>query len=115
MVKGLLKSLNLTNYHILGQKGLSTAFTRSFMKHASANGSLSTVQEMYGGIVKRGTVDVIIDRDGSSQTIFSVRISLIMLALPLVHSTLKSALQIKVQSLPISVVQIIVNETLQTM
>ncbi|XP_054269339.1 microsomal triacylglycerol transfer protein isoform X2 [Macrosteles quadrilineatus] len=72
MVKGLLKSLNLTNYHILGQKGLSTAFTRSFMKHASANGSLSTVQEMYGGIVKRGTVDVIIDRDGSSQTIFSL-------------------------------------------
>jgi hypothetical protein len=72
MVKSLLGSLRLTNYHTLGQGGLSTAFTRGFMNHPSANGSLTTVQEMFGGIVKRGTVDVVIDRHGSSQTIFSV-------------------------------------------
>ncbi|KAG8264615.1 hypothetical protein J6590_008552 [Homalodisca vitripennis] len=72
-VKGLLISLNLKNYNILSQKGLSTAFTRSFMDHPSANGTLSTIQEMSGGIVKRGLVDVIIDRQGSSrQSIFTL-------------------------------------------
>lgn len=70
-----MRDLKLTNYHILGQKGLSTAFTRSFMNHQSANGTLSTVQEMSGGIVKRGLVDVIIDKNGLSQSVFTVSIA----------------------------------------
>lgn len=65
------KSLN--NYHILGQKGLSTALSRNFLKSNWINGSLLTVQEMNGGIVKRGVVDVVISKDNVSQEIFSVR------------------------------------------
>lgn len=65
----------LNNYHILGQKGLSTALTRSFLKGPTINGSLLTIQEMNGGIVKRGVVNVVLSRDRTSQEIFSVGFS----------------------------------------
>lgn len=74
LIQELKSTLSLTNYDVLSQKGLSTAFTRSFMKHSSANGTLSTIQEMYGGIVKRGLVDVVIQKDGTSESIFTVSI-----------------------------------------
>lgn len=74
LIQELKSTLNLTNYDVLSQKGLSTAFTRSFMKHSSANGSLSTIQEMSGGIVKRGLVDVVVEKNGTSESIFSVSI-----------------------------------------
>lgn len=74
MIQELINTLSLTNYDFQSLKGLSTAFTRSFMKHSSANGSLSTVQEMSGGIVKRGLVDVVIEQNGTSESIFTVSI-----------------------------------------
>uniref|UniRef100_A0A224XJE2 Putative microsomal triglyceride transfer protein n=1 Tax=Panstrongylus lignarius TaxID=156445 RepID=A0A224XJE2_9HEMI len=42
------------NYDALGQGGLSTAFARPFMP----NGTLSTSQEIVGGILKQGTVNI---------------------------------------------------------
>lgn len=65
----------LNNYHTLGQKGLSTALTRSFLKSPWINGSLLTIQEMSGGIVKRGVVNVVLSKDFASQEIFSVSLN----------------------------------------
>lgn len=65
----------LNNYHIFGQKGLSTALTRSFLNSPSINGSLLTIQEMSGGIVKRGVVNVVLSKGPSSQEIFSVSVN----------------------------------------
>jgi hypothetical protein len=39
-------------YSAVGQQGLSTAFTRSFFSILSANGSLVTIQEISGGLLK---------------------------------------------------------------
>lgn len=63
---------SLNNYHVLGQKGLSTALTRSFLRSPSSNGSLLSIQEMHGGIVKRGIVNVVLEKDDISKEIFSV-------------------------------------------
>lgn len=52
---------------------MSTAFTRTFMNNPSANGSLSTVQEISSGIVKQGTVDILLEQFGKHQSIFTVR------------------------------------------
>ncbi|XP_039279167.1 microsomal triglyceride transfer protein large subunit-like isoform X2 [Nilaparvata lugens] len=71
-VKDIFSSLNLNNYNILAQKGLSTAFTRFFMTGSAANGSLSTVQEIQNGIVKRGLVDIVLDQSGRHQSIFTL-------------------------------------------
>ncbi|KAJ9593728.1 hypothetical protein L9F63_014701 [Diploptera punctata] len=60
----------LNNYHVQAQRGLSTAFTRSFFSSASGNGSLVTVQEISGGLLKRGIVDVVLDTQGVTQEIF---------------------------------------------
>lgn len=63
---------SLNNYDILGAKGLSTALSRRFVETKWSNGSLLTLQEMYGGIVKRGVVNVEMDKDGENQEIFSL-------------------------------------------
>jgi microsomal triglyceride transfer protein large subunit len=62
----------LKNYNTMGQRGLSTALTRSFFSSPSANGSLVTVQEISGGLLKRGLVDVVMDTQGMSHRIFTV-------------------------------------------
>lgn len=70
--KIIANDASLNNYHTLAQKGLSTALARSFQQGSSVNGTLLTIQEMKAGIVKRGTVDVVLSKDLISQEIFSV-------------------------------------------
>lgn len=62
----------LYNYHALGQRGLTTAFTRSFLNSPSANGSLISIQEISGGLLKRGIVDVSVESVGESSSIFTL-------------------------------------------
>lgn len=73
MILGIIRSNpKINNYAILAQKGLSTAFSRSFVNNPSVNGSLVTVQEIHGGILKRGIVDVVLENNGVSQEMFRV-------------------------------------------
>ena len=74
MVRGILRKegSKMFNYHALGQRGLSTAFTRSFLSSPSANGSLVSIQEISGGLLKRGIVDVSVESVGESSSIFTV-------------------------------------------
>lgn len=62
----------LNNYHVLGQKGLSTAIMRSFSSYPSFNGSLLSVQEIKDGVLKRGNADVFVEADGQKFSIFTV-------------------------------------------
>jgi len=63
---------NVNNYHTQAQKGLSTAFTRHFLRSADSNGSLVTVQEVNSGLLKRGIVDVVLEANEHRQAIFSL-------------------------------------------
>ncbi|KAI4502648.1 hypothetical protein M0802_002560 [Mischocyttarus mexicanus] len=62
----------VNNYNVLAQKGLSTAFSRNFLKSVGSNGSLVTIQEINSGLLKRGTVNVILETNGQEETIFSL-------------------------------------------
>ena len=62
----------LNNYHVLGQRGMATAFSRSFLDTASSNGSLVSTLELAGGILKRSVLDVVIEGADQSQAIFTV-------------------------------------------
>ncbi|XP_015513118.2 microsomal triacylglycerol transfer protein [Neodiprion lecontei] len=62
----------VNNYHVAAQKGLSTAFTRSFLESPGSNGSLVTIQEVHSGLLKRGIVDVVLETDAHTQQIFSL-------------------------------------------
>ncbi|RZC38190.1 microsomal triglyceride transfer protein large subunit [Asbolus verrucosus] len=64
----------LNNYEVLSPKGLSTALKRNFLKSPSTNGSLLTIQEIFGGIVKRGVVNVMMDKNGKNKEMFSLGI-----------------------------------------
>ncbi|XP_044272344.1 microsomal triglyceride transfer protein large subunit [Tribolium madens] len=65
---------SLNNYEALAPYGLSTALKRTFLKSPSSNGSLLTLQEIFGGIVKRGIVNVMMDKDSQSREMFSLGI-----------------------------------------
>ncbi|XP_057321313.1 microsomal triacylglycerol transfer protein isoform X1 [Microplitis mediator] len=60
------------NYNVLAHKGLSTAFTRPFLKSSASNGSLVTVQEVNSGLLKRGVVDVVLTTAAHEEALFSL-------------------------------------------
>lgn len=63
----------LNNYHIIGQKGLTTALSRKYSVQSPFNGTLTSIQETFGGILKRGVVDLTIDSPKSKYSYFTVR------------------------------------------
>lgn len=82
--KQLLKKIfaedrHLNNYHIFGQKGLTTALSRTFSKSPSFNGTLLSIQEIHGGVLKRGIVDMTIDAHPDKYSVFTVSANLIFI------------------------------------
>lgn len=74
-VQGIIRNDPLlNNYSVLSPRGLSTALRRQFLASSSSNGSLLTVQEINGGIVKRGIVDIVLEKNGERNELFTVNI-----------------------------------------
>ncbi|KAL0115857.1 hypothetical protein PUN28_011023 [Cardiocondyla obscurior] len=73
-LKNIYATDNVTfnNYHVRAQRGLSTAFTRNFLRSSDSNGSLVTVQEVNSGLLKRGIVDVMLESNEHRQAMFSL-------------------------------------------
>lgn len=69
----IMKSdLTLNNYHIQGQRGLTTALSRRFSKSPSFNATLLSVQEMSGGVLKAGLVDLLIEAGDDQFSVFTL-------------------------------------------
>ncbi|XP_055547652.1 microsomal triacylglycerol transfer protein [Wyeomyia smithii] len=51
----------LNNYHVIGARGLSTALMRTYSSVPSFNATLESLQEMSGGVLKRGVVDLALE------------------------------------------------------
>lgn len=64
----------LNNYDILNQKGLSTALSRKYSIQSPFNGTLTSIQEIFRGILKRGVVDLTIDTQNDRYSYFTVNI-----------------------------------------
>lgn len=62
----------LNNYHILGQKGMTTALLRKYSVRSPFNGTLMSIQEIFGGILKRGVVEMTIDSPNNRYSYFTV-------------------------------------------
>ncbi|KAG5874385.1 hypothetical protein JTB14_000685 [Gonioctena quinquepunctata] len=74
-VERLIKSNEqLNNYSGVSPRGLSIALSRRFLNSRSSNGSLETVQEMKSGIVKRGSIDVVMEKGDITSQLFSLGI-----------------------------------------
>ncbi|XP_017890463.1 microsomal triglyceride transfer protein large subunit-like [Ceratina calcarata] len=68
--ESMRRDINIYNAFI--EKGLSTAFTRNFLKSIDSNGSLVTVQEIQSGLMKRGIVDVVFEVGDHEEALFSL-------------------------------------------
>nr|XP_023016932.1 microsomal triglyceride transfer protein [Leptinotarsa decemlineata] len=74
-VQRLIRSnRKLNNYSGMSPRGLSIALTRRFLTSESSNGSLVTVQEMKSGIVKRGTIDLVMEKGNMASQLLSLGI-----------------------------------------
>lgn len=63
----------VNNWNIYGAlKGLSTALTRKFSRNPSFEGSLLSVQEIKGGVLKRGNVDLLMENDNEQFSAFTL-------------------------------------------
>lgn len=72
-VQQIIKSdKTLNNYHIIAQKGLTTALVRKHALQTPYNGTLTSIQEIYGGVLKRGAVDLTIDSADTRYSYFTV-------------------------------------------
>uniref|UniRef100_A0A182SPI0 Vitellogenin domain-containing protein n=1 Tax=Anopheles maculatus TaxID=74869 RepID=A0A182SPI0_9DIPT len=73
MLKSIVESdPALNNYHVLAPRGLSTALSRKFSTAPSFNASLTSLQEMSGGVLKRGIVDLTLDVDDERTSLFTL-------------------------------------------
>uniref|UniRef100_A0A182VSW7 Vitellogenin domain-containing protein n=1 Tax=Anopheles minimus TaxID=112268 RepID=A0A182VSW7_9DIPT len=73
MLKGIIEhDPVLNNYHVLVPRGLSTALSRKFSTVPSFNASLTSLQEMSGGVLKRGIVDLTLDVDNERTSLFTL-------------------------------------------
>uniref|UniRef100_A0A2M4APT1 Putative microsomal triglyceride transfer protein n=3 Tax=Anopheles triannulatus TaxID=58253 RepID=A0A2M4APT1_9DIPT len=62
----------MNNYDVLVPKGLSTALRRPFSTLPSFNASLTSLQEMSGGVLKRGSVDLTLEVADESTSLFTL-------------------------------------------
>uniref|UniRef100_A0A2M4DKS8 Putative microsomal triglyceride transfer protein n=1 Tax=Anopheles darlingi TaxID=43151 RepID=A0A2M4DKS8_ANODA len=62
----------MNNYDVLVPKGLSTALHRPFSSLPSFNASLTSLQEMSGGVLKRGIVDLTLEVADESTSLFTL-------------------------------------------
>lgn len=76
ILRKILKESKYGNYHILGQAGLSSAFSRPLTQDKSANSSFSNMLEIQGGLLKRSIVDVYVDVDDARMRLLSVSLFL---------------------------------------
>ncbi|EAT47026.1 AAEL001806-PA [Aedes aegypti] len=72
MLKKVIRQIISDNYHILGVKGVSTALSRTYSTVPSFNASLVSLQEMSGGVLKRGIVDLTLDVDEEKFSLFTL-------------------------------------------
>lgn len=68
------KNRTLNNYDILNQKGLSNALSRKYSVQSPFNGTLTSIQEIFKGILKSGVVDLTIDTEKDRYSYFTVNI-----------------------------------------
>lgn len=72
-VQAIIHSNRMMNYHVLAQKGLTTALARTFSSEPSFNGTLLSVQEIHNGVLKRGVVDMFVNAQHNDFSIFTVK------------------------------------------
>ncbi|KAH8366430.1 hypothetical protein KR084_005515 [Drosophila pseudotakahashii] len=70
----LAKRNQVNNYNVLGQKGLTTVLTRQLSLAPAFNESLLSTQEVYQGILKRGSVEFLLHAGRSQASSFKLGI-----------------------------------------
>lgn len=62
----------LNNYHVLAPKGMTNALSRKFARQTPFDGTLTSIQELFGGVLKRGVVDMTLDSADHKYSYFTV-------------------------------------------
>ncbi|KAK3869563.1 hypothetical protein Pcinc_025147 [Petrolisthes cinctipes] len=71
VLRSVMQEPEYNNYHVLGQSGLSSAFSRPLVQDNNINASFSNMVEIHGGLLKRTTVDVFVDTQEDQMRLLS--------------------------------------------
>ncbi|XP_018790843.1 PREDICTED: microsomal triglyceride transfer protein large subunit [Bactrocera latifrons] len=75
LLKSCLAELpEVNNYHVIGQKGLTTVLSRELSQTPAFNETLLSTQEIYQGVLKRGTVELLLGADKDEFSSFKIGI-----------------------------------------
>ncbi|XP_022231658.2 microsomal triglyceride transfer protein large subunit [Drosophila obscura] len=70
----LAKRSKVNNYHVMGQKGLTTVLSRQLSQSPAFNESLLSTQEVQQGILKRGSVEFVLQAGHAQASSFKLGI-----------------------------------------
>ncbi|XP_030555870.1 microsomal triglyceride transfer protein large subunit [Drosophila novamexicana] len=70
----LSQRAHVNNYHVLGQRGLTTVLTRQLSQSPAFNETLLSTQEVYQGILKRGSVEFLLHAGRAEASSFKLGI-----------------------------------------
>jgi len=69
----------LNHYGSMAQRGLSSCFSRKFMNYNNITGLVKNSQQIYSGVTKRGSVDIVLEHDNIKYDLCSVSAFIIIL------------------------------------
>lgn len=73
LLRTVLVRERLNHYGTMAQRGLSSTFSRKFFNCNNITGLVKTSQHIHSGVTKRGTVDIVFERDGIQYDLCNVR------------------------------------------
>lgn len=73
LLRTVLIRERLNHYGTMAQRGLSSTFSRKFFNSNNITGLVKTSQHIHSGVTKRGTVDIVFERDGVQYDLCNVR------------------------------------------
>lgn len=79
LLQTVLIQEKLNHYGSMAQRGLSSSFSRKFINYNNITGLVKTSQHIYLGVTKRGSVDIVLERDSVQYDLCSVSISIIII------------------------------------
>lgn len=74
LLKMVLVQEKLNHYGSMAQRGLSSSFSRKFINYNNITGLVKNSQHIYSGVTKRGSVDIVLERDSVQYDLCSVSI-----------------------------------------
>lgn len=79
LLRTVLVREKLNHYGNMAQRGLSSCFSRKFINYNNITGLVKNSQQIYSGVTKRGSVDIVLEHENVKYDLCSVSVFILIL------------------------------------